>query len=78
MLHTGQDLDCNVSLAQGAPLLALDYANDETLTLRNECFKAWMAIAKQHKSSGHCCRRLAQATGIAVNILDYILDYRFD
>ena len=44
------DLFCNVSLAQGAPLLALDYANDETLTLRNECFDAWMAIAKQLKS----------------------------
>ena len=41
---------CNVSLAQGAPLLALDYASDETLSLRNECFKAWMAIAKQFKS----------------------------
>lgn len=44
------DLFCNVSLAQGAPLLALDYANDQTLSLRNECFEAWMAIAKQLKS----------------------------
>lgn len=44
------DLLCNVSLAQGAPLLALDYANDQTLTLRNDCFNAWTAIAKQHKS----------------------------
>jgi DNA polymerase-3 subunit delta' len=44
------DLLCNVSLAQGAPLLALDYANDQTLALRNECFNAWTAIAKQHKS----------------------------
>jgi len=40
----------NVSLAQGAPLLALDYANDGTLTLRNDSFNAWMAIAKQLKS----------------------------
>ncbi|MDO9270561.1 MAG: DNA polymerase III subunit delta' [Methylobacter sp.] len=40
----------SLALAQGAPLLALDYANDETLTLRNECFNAWMAIAKQLKS----------------------------
>ncbi len=45
-----EDLFCNVSLAQGAPLLALDYANDKTLALRNECFEAWMAIAKQSKS----------------------------
>ncbi|WP_340121727.1 DNA polymerase III subunit delta' [Methylobacter svalbardensis] len=44
------DLYRNVSLAQGAPLLALEYANDQTLTLRNECFDAWMAIAKQLKS----------------------------
>jgi DNA polymerase-3 subunit delta' len=48
--ETVVDLLCNVSLAQGAPLLALDYANDETLTLRNECFNAWIAIAKQLKS----------------------------
>ena len=44
---------CNVftllGLAQGSPLLALDYANDGTLTLRNDCFKAWMDIAKQHR-----------------------------
>ena len=44
------ELHCNVSLAQGAPLLALDYVNDKTLTLRNECFDAWMAIAKQLKA----------------------------
>jgi len=43
-------LRSNVALAQGAPLLALDYANDGTLTIRNECFNAWMEIAKQRKS----------------------------
>ena len=46
-------LQCNASallgLAQGSPLLALDYANDGTLTLRNDCFKAWMDIAKQRR-----------------------------
>ncbi|MDI1230341.1 MAG: DNA polymerase III subunit delta' [Methylobacter sp.] len=47
---TNKTLQLNVSLAQGAPLLALEYANDQTLTLRNECFDAWMAIAKQLKS----------------------------
>lgn len=45
-----EDLHCYVSLAQGAPLLALDYVNEQTLTLRNECFKSWLAIARQHKS----------------------------
>lgn len=45
-----KSLQGNISLAQGAPLLALDYANDETLTLRNDCFNAWVAIAKQLKS----------------------------
>lgn len=48
-----ETLQCNVStlftLAQGSPLLALDYARDGTLTLRNDCFKAWMDIAKQHR-----------------------------
>jgi DNA polymerase-3 subunit delta' len=33
-------------LAQGAPLLMLEYAHDETLILRNKCFNAWIAIAK--------------------------------
>lgn len=47
---TNKTLHCNISLAQGAPLLALDYAKDQTLTLRNECFDAWTAIAKQRKS----------------------------
>lgn len=47
---TNKTLQLNVSLAQGAPLLALEYANDQTLTLRNECFDNWMAIAKQLKS----------------------------
>lgn len=47
---TNKTLRNNIALAQGSPLLALDYANDETLTLRNECFNAWMAIAKQLKS----------------------------
>ncbi len=36
-------------LAEGSPLLALDYARDGTLALRNDCFKAWMDIAKQRR-----------------------------
>jgi DNA polymerase III subunit delta' len=46
-------LQCNafalLSLAQGSPLLALDYVNDGTMTLRDDCFKAWMDIAKQRR-----------------------------
>jgi DNA polymerase-3 subunit delta' len=38
-----------LGLAQGSPLLALDYANDGMSTLRNDCFKAWMDIAKQRR-----------------------------
>ncbi|MDD5268890.1 MAG: DNA polymerase III subunit delta' [Methylococcales bacterium] len=36
-------------LAQGSPLLALEYANEGTLTLRDGCFKAWMDIAKHRR-----------------------------
>ena len=36
-------------LAQGSPLLALDYSMDGTLALRNDCFKAWIDIAKQRR-----------------------------
>lgn len=40
----------NISLAQGAPLLALDYANNQTLAMRDKCFEAWFGIAKRLKS----------------------------
>jgi len=36
-----------LDLAQQAPLLALEYVNDETLTLRNSCFSSWTAIAER-------------------------------
>jgi DNA polymerase-3 subunit delta' len=35
------------NLAQGSPLLAQQYASDEHLTQRRECFEAWLSIAKQ-------------------------------
>ena len=44
-------LPCTLSLAQGAPLLALEYVNDQkTLVLRNSCFADWVAVAEQRKS----------------------------
>jgi DNA polymerase-3 subunit delta' len=36
-----------LNLAQGAPLLAQQYATDEHLTQRRDCFNAWLSIAKQ-------------------------------
>lgn len=41
--------DANVllGLAQGAPLLALDYAKQGLVAMRNECFQQWLAIAKR-------------------------------
>jgi DNA polymerase-3 subunit delta' len=43
--------DANISalanLAQGAPLQALNDANNEMLSLRAECFKAWIGIGQQ-------------------------------
>jgi DNA polymerase-3 subunit delta' len=36
-------------LAQGSPLPALDYANEGAQALRNDCFKAWVDIAKQRR-----------------------------
>ncbi len=35
------------SLAQGAPLLAKQYAHDNTLQTRADCLKAWLSVAKQ-------------------------------
>ena len=45
--HIQDNLDALLGLAQGAPLLAQDYAGNDSLAQRNECFKAWMAIASQ-------------------------------
>ena len=36
-----------LGLAQGAPLLALHYAKEGTLRVRNDCFQAWIAIAQR-------------------------------
>ncbi|MGR9086125.1 MAG: DNA polymerase III subunit delta' [Gammaproteobacteria bacterium] len=44
------DLDILISLSQHSPLLALRYAEDGTVSRRNECFKAWLAIAGQKTS----------------------------
>jgi DNA polymerase-3 subunit delta' len=47
-LHTqniGADAQVLLALAQGAPLLALDYAKQGVLAQRNECFKQWQQIA---------------------------------
>ena len=41
------DPELALGLAQGAPLLALHYANEGALGMRNDCFKAWIAMAKQ-------------------------------
>lgn len=41
------DTSILLALAQNAPLLALTYAQQNTLKQRNDCFQAWQAIAKQ-------------------------------
>ncbi len=47
--HTQQEnISLILSLAQGSPLLALQYANENILKLRNECFEAWLNISQQH------------------------------
>ena len=41
------DAEILLSLAQGAPLFALDYAQQELLSLRNQCFGQWLSVAKR-------------------------------
>jgi DNA polymerase III subunit delta' len=43
------DANALLGLAQGAPLLALSYAKDGVLTLRNDCFQQWLAVATRKK-----------------------------
>jgi DNA polymerase-3 subunit delta' len=38
------------ALAQNAPFAALHYANEQALTVRDDCFKAWLDIAR-HRAS---------------------------
>ncbi len=45
--YSTSDIETLLDLAQNAPLLALQYATDETLSLRNTCFSSWMAIAER-------------------------------
>jgi DNA polymerase-3 subunit delta' len=40
-------LELLYGLSQGAPFLAQRVANEKMLMLRNQCFNAWMAVAKQ-------------------------------
>ena len=43
--NIGADAKVLLALAQGAPLLALDYAKQGVLAQRNECFGQWQQIA---------------------------------
>lgn len=45
--NVDNNLEILVAMAQNSPLLARQYAEEQTLSRRNECFKAWLAIAKQ-------------------------------
>ncbi|MGZ8903554.1 MAG: DNA polymerase III subunit delta' [Methylobacter sp.] len=46
--QTSQDnAELLLSLAQDAPLLALNYGNNGNITVRNNCFNTWIAIAQQ-------------------------------
>jgi DNA polymerase-3 subunit delta' len=42
-----ENLDLLYSLSQGAPLVSLSYANENLLAQRQQCFKDWLALAKQ-------------------------------
>lgn len=42
-----ENSDVLLGLAQGAPLLALRYAQDGVVAQRNDCFKQWLAVAKR-------------------------------
>jgi DNA polymerase-3 subunit delta' len=41
------DVNVLLGLAQGAPLLALNYAQEGRVALRNACFKQWLAVAQR-------------------------------
>lgn len=48
--HAVGNPEALASLSQNAPLTALQYAGEQTLTAQSDCFKAWLAVAK-HRAS---------------------------
>ncbi len=44
---TAENAEIVLNLAQGSPLLAQQYATDEHLMQRRDCFNAWLSIARQ-------------------------------
>jgi DNA polymerase III subunit delta' len=44
------NLEALLSLAQGAPLTAKQYADSDMLAVRNKCFKSWIAVARKQIS----------------------------
>ncbi len=46
---TVDDIKACLSLANNAPYMALTYLSDDTLSLRNACYKEWLAVAKQRQ-----------------------------
>ncbi len=47
--HTQDQPELVLNLAQGAPLLALNYADKGDIDIRNNCFNDWLALA-QHRN----------------------------
>jgi len=71
------DPEILLSLAQGAPLLAQQYGNDETLKLRNQCFNAWMNLAKQQDNPvaiAESWQKLAEPSLIVFWMTSWLID----
>ena len=43
----GNNAEIVLNLAQGAPLLAMQYASDSHLEQRRDCFNTWLSVAAQ-------------------------------
>ncbi len=42
-----ENIQVLLNLARGAPLLAMQYARDNIVELRNDCFRNWLSVANQ-------------------------------
>lgn len=70
------DLDMLLGLAQEAPLLALEYAENGIIKLRQKCFSEWMDVAQQRLHSAEVAENWSKIPPVTIGfwLTSWIMD----
>ncbi|MCK5872286.1 MAG: DNA polymerase III subunit delta', partial [Methylococcales bacterium] len=68
--------DILLNLAQGAPLLAKTYFEEDVLTLRETCFKDWLALSNQQKNPIEIAEQWAKQS--MTTVLNWLISWVSD